>query len=198
MVGLAAGTLFGLGRRGRQHVANRRDAPAPILLDHDERRPHHTAFLWVAELVATVRDGHVLRREPHGLNRNRARTAGAIRRGQRAANDLLASPPPVAGRCQLIGVGREEVPDRLRVAVRPRGEILLDDRPDRRLRSRCGAWGAAISAVRTISITAIGILVSGDSLPAVADVGNCRTLGVRSRFSNSPGRIRKSRCDPSP
>src|SRR5262249_52909740 len=85
-------------RRGRQHVADRRDAPSLFSSLQHERRPHTPgrASGESRHFVSPVPDRHVGRHHPYGLHGDRALPSRTPRTRHRAADHLVTPPPPFA------------------------------------------------------------------------------------------------------
>ncbi len=112
--------------------------------------------------MATSRCG-----EADGLERDRAVAgAGTRRRRERAFDERLAAPAPLAGRHELVGVACEERSDRGRVLALTRVDVPLDDVADRGLVFRWVGRALPPSAEAEISDTTSPLPMCSWSAPS--------------------------------
>src|SRR5262245_25859009 len=125
----------GWRRRGRQHVADRRDAPPLFSSFQHQRRPHAPcrASGESRQFVTPVGDRHIGRQHPYGLYGNGALPARVPRTLHRPANHRVAPFTSFARRHKLVRVTREQFFDRLRVNALARVDIFTHDLADRGL-----------------------------------------------------------------
>src|SRR5207253_10614164 len=119
---------------GRYEVPKPGTTPFARAASHQDKRgprPPLVAGLRASNLIASIRNRDARCEEANRLDGDLARAGIALRRSQRAPDDVVTSSPPFARGRDLIGVLREERRDQIGVAPFTRVDVFPDNLADR-------------------------------------------------------------------